>query len=347
MNYQVIHILSSLGESDKELLNEIQWTFPLITRPFDTIAKKFDTTPEIIKEKLNHLKEIGVLRQLSAIFDTRKLGYTSSLVAMEIEHDKLDYVASQINRHPGVSHNYERDHQFNLWFTLAVPPGADLNSELEKFNVLKGIKKVRMLPTLQLFKIGVKLDMVDDKKHEVAPTEEKKEIKNIKFEPTEEDKDFIRELQKDMEIIDEPFVNAAKNLGITEDELFSKMKHYESMGVLRRFAAILRHRQVGFTANGMIVWKVPEDRITSVGETLGSFPQISHCYERPTYDDWPYNVFSMIHCKTHDEAYDVAKTIQNQIDVNDYKILFSSREFKKTRVEYFVENSFSLEDTAA
>ena len=339
--------MSSLAESDKELLNEIQWTFPLVTRPFDAIAKKFDTTPEIIKEKLNNLKEIGVLRQLSAIFDTRKLGYTSSLVAMEIEHDKLDHVASQINRHPGVSHNYERDHQFNLWFTLAVPPGADLNSELEKFNVLKGIKKVRMLPTLQLFKIGVKLDMVDDKKHEVAPTEEKKEIKNIKFEPTEDDKDFIRELQKDMEIIDEPFVKAANNLGITEDELFSKMKHYESLGVLRRFAAILRHRQVGFTANGMIVWKVPEDRITSVGETLGSFPQVSHCYERPTYDDWPYNVFSMIHCKTHDEAYDVAKTIQNQIDVNEYKILFSSREFKKTRVEYFVEHSFSLEDTVA
>ncbi|MDO7697660.1 MAG: Lrp/AsnC family transcriptional regulator [Nitrosopumilus sp.] len=339
--------MSSLGESDKELLNEIQWTFPLVTRPFDAIAKKFDTTPEIIKEKLNNLKEIGVLRQLSAIFDTRKLGYTSSLVAMEIEHDKLEHVASQINRHPGVSHNYERDHQFNLWFTLAVPPGADLNSELEKFNVLKGIKKVRMLPTLQLFKIGVKLDMVDDKKHEVAPTEEKKEIKNIKFEPTEDDKDFIRELQKDMEIIDEPFVKAANNLGITEDELFSKMKHYESLGVLRRFAAILRHRQVGFTANGMIVWKVPEDRITSVGETLGSFPQVSHCYERPTYDDWPYNVFSMIHCKTHDEAYDVAKTIQNQIDVNEYKILFSSREFKKTRVEYFVEHSFSLEDALA
>ena len=319
----------------------------MVTRPFDAIAKKFDTTPEIIKEKLNNLKEIGVLRQLSAIFDTRKLGYTSSLVAMEIEHDKLDYVASQINRHPGVSHNYERDHQFNLWFTLAVPPGADLNAELEKFNVLKGIKKVRMLPTLQLFKIGVKLDLVDDKKHEIAPTEEKKEIKNIKFEPTEQDKDFIRELQKDMEIIDEPFVQAANNLGITEDELFAKMKHYESMGVLRRFAAILRHRQVGFTANGMIVWKVPEGRITSVGKTLGSFPQVSHCYERPTYDDWPYNVFSMIHCKTHDEAHDVAKTIQNQINVDEYKILFSSREFKKTRVEYFVENSFSLEDTAA
>ena len=339
--------MTSMDELDKELLNEIQWTFPLVTRPFDAIAKKFDVSSETVKTRLNHLKEIGVLRQLSAIFDTRKLGYSSSLVAMEIEPDKLEFVANQINRHPGVSHNYERDHQFNLWFTLAVPPGSDLQTELKKFDVLEGIKKVRMLPTLQLFKIGVKLDMVEDKKHKVAPTEEKKEIKNVKFNPTEEDKDFIRELQKDMSIIDEPFVKAAHNLGITEDELFSKMKYYENIGVMRRFAAILRHRQVGFTANGMIVWKVPEDRITKVGEKLGSFPQISHCYQRPTYPDWPYNVFSMIHCKTQDEANDMAKTIQDQIHVDDFRILFSSREFKKTRVEYFVESSFTLEETVS
>ena len=340
----VIDYMTSMDDLDKEILNEIQWSFPLVTRPFDAIAKKFNTTPEIIKERLNSLKEIGVLRQLSAIFDTRKLGYTSSLVAMEIESDKLEDVANQINRHPGVSHNYERDHQFNLWFTLAVPPGIDLKQELEKFNVLKGIKKVRMLPTLQLFKIGVKLDLVDDKKHDIAPTEEKKEIKNTKFEPTEQDKDFIRELQKNMDIIDEPFVNAANNLGLTENEVFEKMKHYEDIGVMRRFAAILRHRQIGFTANGMIVWKVDNDKISEVGSKLGSFPQVSHCYERPTYPDWPYNVFSMIHCKTQDEAYDVAKTIQDQIHVDDYNILFSTREFKKTRVEYFVENSFSLEE---
>ena len=339
--------MTSMDELDKELLNEIQWTFPLVTRPFDAIAEKFDVSPETVKTRLNHLKEIGVLRQLSAIFDTRKLGYSSSLVAMEIEPDKLEFVANQINRHPGVSHNYERDHQFNLWFTLAVPPGSDLQNELKKFDVLEGIKKVRMLPTLQLFKIGVKLDMVEDKKHEVAPTEEKKEIKNVKFNPTEDDKDFIRELQKDMSIIDEPFVNAANNLGITEDDLFSKMKYYENIGVMRRFAAILRHRQVGFTANGMIVWKVPEDRIAEVGEKLGSFPQISHCYQRPTYPDWPYNVFSMIHCKTQDEANDMAKIIQDQIHVDDFRILFSSREFKKTRVEYFVESSFTLEETVS
>ena len=204
-----------MDKLDTEILNEIQWTFPLVSKPFDEMAKKFGISSDEVKTRLVQLKRKGVLRQLSAIFDTRKLGYTSSLVAMEIEPDKLESVAHQINRHPGVSHNYEREHEFNLWFTLAVPPGTDLEKELGKFSKLVGIKKTRMLPTLQLFKIGVKLDMVDDKKHEVKPSEEKKKVVDVKFVPTEEDKEFIRELQKDMEIVDSPFQKAAKNLGMT------------------------------------------------------------------------------------------------------------------------------------
>lgn len=336
--------MASMDDLDKEILNEIQWTFPLVSQPYHDIAKKFKISPEIVKERLTTLKKIGVLRQLSAIFDTRKLGYKSSLVAMEIDSDKLDYVAQQINRHPGVSHNYERNHQFNLWFTLAVPPDSDLKSEVDKFSKLEGIKKIRLLPTIQLFKIGVKLDMVDEKKHEIKPSEEKKKFSNVKFNPTEEDKEFIRELQKDLEITDKPFSKAAQKLGMTEEQVFDKLRKYEEIGVMRRFAAILRHRDVGFVANGMIVWKVPEERITDVGAKLGAFPQVSHCYQRPVYPDWPYNVFSMIHCKSEDEAQDVAKIIQKQIGVNDYKILFSAREFKKTRVEYFVEQNFSLEE---
>jgi len=337
-------ILATLDNLDKEILNEIQWTFPLTSQPYHEIAKKFDISLETVKERLINLKKIGVLRQLSAIFDTRKLGYKSSLVAMEIEPDKLDYIAAQINRHPGVSHNYERNHQFNLWFTLAVPPGTDLKTEVDKFSKLKGIKKVRLLPTIKLFKIGVKLDMVEEKKHEIKPSEEKKKIHDVKFVPTEEDKEFIRELQKDLEIVDNPFSKAAKKLGLTEEQIFGNLKYYEEIGVMRRFAAILRHRDVGFVANGMIVWKVPEERIAEVGEKLGSFPQVSHCYQRPVYADWPYNVFSMIHCKSEDEAQEVTKTIQNQINVAEYTILFSAREFKKTRVEYFVEQNFSLEE---
>jgi DNA-binding Lrp family transcriptional regulator len=330
---------------DKEILNEIQWSFPLVAEPYKELAKRFHISDDEMKKRITQLKSIGVLRQLSAIFDTRRLGYKSSLVAMAIRPDKLEHIANLINRHPGVSHNYERNHEYNLWFTLATPPGTDLKTEVDKFGKLDGIIKIRLLPTIKLFKIGVKLDMVDEKKHEVAPTEQKKEIKEIKFNPTEEDKEFIRQLQKDLEVTDRPFLSAAQSLGMSEDQVFEKLRYYEEIGVMRRFAAILRHRDAGFVANGMIVWRVPEPRIEEVGATLGAFPQISHCYQRPVYSDWPYNVFSMVHCKSIAEAEDMAKEIQGHIKVDDYRILFSSREFKKTRVEYFVEHEFSLEET--
>jgi DNA-binding Lrp family transcriptional regulator len=337
--------MASLDSLDKEILNEIQWSFPLVSEPYKELAERFHLTVDEMKKRISNLKSIGVLRQLSAIFDTRKLGYKSSLVAMSIEPDRLDYVANQINRHPGVSHNYERNHEYNLWFTLATPPGTDLKTEVDKFSKLGGINKVRLLPTIKLFKIGVKLEMVDEKKQEVKPSEEKKQIIETKFAPTEKDKEFIRQLQKDLEVVDRPFLQAAKNLGMTEDQVFEQLRQYEKIGVMRRYAAILRHRDVGFTANGMIVWNVPESRIEEVGEILGAFPQVSHCYQRPSYQDWQYNVFSMVHCKSIPEAEDVAKEIQQQIKVDDYRILFSSREFKKTRVEYFTENEFKIEET--
>ena len=199
-----------------------------------------------------------------------------------------------------------------------------------------------MLPTIRLFKIGVKLDMVEEKKHEVKPSEEKRRISNVRFEPTEDDKEFIRQLQKDLPITGEPFAGYAAKLGMTVRDIFAKLEAYQEIGVLRRFAAILRHRDAGFTANGMIVWNVPEGRIDEVGEKLGAFPQVSHCYQRPTYPDWPYNVFSMIHCKSVEEANRVASQIEGHVGVHEYRMLFSSREFKKTRVEYFVEGGFSL-----
>ena len=326
---------------DKEILNEIQWTFPLVARPYDDIAKKFGVPASEVKSRLLRLKKSGVLRQLSAIFDTRRLGYKSSLVAMQIEPQRLEQVAYLINEHPGVSHNYERDHRFNLWFTLAVPPGSDLKSEVDKFQKIPGITAVRMLPTIQLFKIGVKLDMVDEKKHEVAPSEEKKQVRNTEFHPTEDDKEFVRQLQKDLDITDRPFLAAAEKLDMTEDQIFERLRHYEGIGVMRRYAAILRHRDAGFVANGMIVWKVPSERVDEVGNRLGAFPQVSHCYQRPVYPDWPYNIFSMIHCKSQGEAREMAKTIGGQINIDDYTILFSSREFKKTRVEYFTERQIA------
>ena len=324
--------------TDKAIINLIQWDFPLFARPFVEIGKRLNISEDEAIERTKAIKETGVIRQINAIFDTRRLNYKSALVAMSIKPDKLEYVANEINKHPGVSHNYERNHEYNLWFTIAVPPDGVIQHDLDRFAKLDGVIKYRLLPTLKLYKIGVRLDMMNDDPDSPQPTDKPKDVEKVPFTASERDKEFIRELQRDIEIVREPFAEPAKRLSISVEELFAKAKEYERIGVMRRFAAILRHRDAGFVANGMIVWKVPEEKIDEIGMKLAEFPQVSHCYRRPVYQDWPYNLFSMVHARTNSAAEKLAIEMSKHVGITDYRILFSSREFKKERVKYFEEN---------
>jgi siroheme decarboxylase len=324
-----------LDEVDKKLLNEIQWSFPLAQRPFLEISKRHIISEDEVINRISRLKQMGLIRQINAIFDTRRLGYKSALIAFSVKADKLDDVAAQVNSHSGVSHNYERNHEFNMWFTLAIPPNDSMKAVLEKMAALEGVVKYRLLPTLKLYKIGVKLDMVNNDIEKPEPTDSVKELNTAKIVLTEQDKDFVRELQKDLELIPEPFEKSARRLGISSEELFARAKKYERNGVMRRFAAILRHRDAGFSANGMIVWNVPREKVDAVGYKIASFPQVSHCYQRPVYEDWPYSLFSMIHARSIEAAEAMALQISNTVQIKDYRILFSSREFKKERIRYF------------
>jgi DNA-binding Lrp family transcriptional regulator len=296
-----------LDAVDKKLLNEIQWVFPLADRPYLEIARRHGISEGEVMRRVAAMKEMGLIRQINAIFDTRRLGYKSALVAFAVRPDRLDRVSMKVNEHPGVSHNYERNHEYNMWFTLAVPPGSDMKKDLDRMAALDGVVKYRVLPTLKLYKIGVKLDMVNDDADKPKPT-----------------------------VVPEPFKELADNLGIATAELFAKAKEYECIGIMRRFAAILRHRDAGFVANGMVVWNVPEDRIDEVGFKLATFPQVSHCYRRPIYQDWRFNLFSMVHARTLQAAEKMAAEMSETIGIKDYQILFSLREFKKERVKYFV-----------
>ncbi|HEY1211854.1 MAG TPA: Lrp/AsnC family transcriptional regulator [Nitrososphaera sp.] len=325
-----------LDAIDKKLLNDIQWVFPLVDRPYLEIAKKHEILEEDVMRRISILKEMGIIRQINAIFDTRRLGYKSALIAFAVKPEKLDNVAEIVNKHPGVSHNYERNHEYNMWFTLAVPPGSDIKQDLYKMASLEGVIKYRVLPTLKLYKIGVRLDMVNKDQDRPRPIDIVKEINSEKGKITERDRKFIRELQKDLAVVSEPFKDVANNLDITTAQLFAKAKEYEETGIMRRFAAILRHRQAGFVANGMVVWHVPDDMIDKVGFRLAAFPQVSHCYRRPTYPDWRFNLFSMVHARTLQAAEKIAAEMSEIVSISDYQILFSSREFKKERVKYFV-----------
>ena len=317
---------------DRQLLNLAQKEVPLVARPFEALAHELGTTEDDVIERLSVWRDQKkVIRQISAIFDTRKLGYRSMLVAMRIPSDRIDEGAKLVNEHPGVSHNYERDHEFNLWFTIAVPPGMSLEAHVDRLHDLVGAETTRMLPTLKMFKIEVRLDVEEGVSNADSPPPPKVEIPPLR----DDDIRAIRALQQDMPLVSRPFAAEAEGEGFTEDELLAYAQKFVADTRMRRCAAILAHRRAGFLANGMGVWKMDEDRAEELGYKIASFPQVTHCYERPTYEDWPYRVFSMVHARTEDKVREVIEDIADETGLREYDILFSTKEYKKTRVPYF------------
>lgn len=329
--------MEHLNELDKELLNILQTDFPLDSEPFKELAEQLNTSEEEILERTKAMKDSGLIRQLSAIFDTKSLGYKSSLVAMKIPEAEIDAKAAIINEHPGVSHNYKRDHEYNLWFTIAVPPGETIEEHVNTLAEKVSAEDTLILPTIKMFKIGVKFDVTG--KEEATAKEKKthghKHRKNI--EPlTDAEIAVVRELQKDLPITGRPFLPAAETLNITEEELLNIAKDFQDKGIMRRFAAVLRHRKAGFTANAMGVWQAPEEKIEELGQQMASFKAVSHCYQRPSYPNWPYNLFTMVHAKTLEEAQEILKTMSEETGLTNYTYLVSTIEYKKERVQYFV-----------
>ncbi len=326
---------------DRQLLNIIQSSFPLKSDPFKIIGHQLGIPEEDAIQRVAVLKKKNVVRQISAIFDTRRLGYKTCLVAARFPHGSLTRAAHHINQHPGVSHNYARNGFFNLWFTIAVPPGEVLEDTVDRLAKETRAEAVRIMPTIRFFKIGVNFDMVEEQGAAYdyySPDGFKDGQANWNKVETVTDFEvqIIRELQEDVPLTPRPFEGMAKRLGITEEELFSYGKGFQERGLMRRFSAVLHHRRAGFRANGMAVWKVSPDRSEEVGRIMAAHLAVTHCYERPTFPDWPYTHFSMVHATSKEGCEEIAREISHQTGITEYQVLYSYREYKKTRVRYFV-----------
>jgi siroheme decarboxylase len=329
-----------LDDLDKRLLNLMQGRFPIAPRPYQHVAAEAGVEEQEALARVQRLLDDRIIRQVTPIFDTRALGYSSMLVAAKVDPENPWRAARVINEHPGVSHNYLRNHEFNIWFTIATEPDSPLGLEgtLEVLGRLAGAESIRQLPTLKLFKIRMDLEMEGGtealaKAVEAVPPAETEAQSYDEF-----DVEVIRALQGDMPVVPAPYVPAAERLGIPQERLLSHLEGMQQRRLLRRVAAILYHRRAGFSANGMGVWKVPDERIMELGPQMAAFRGISHCYQRPTYEDWPYSIFTMAHGRSKEECDAILDSIADHTGITDRSTLYSSTEFKKIRLLYFTRD---------
>jgi len=330
-----------LSDADKKLLNAMQGRFPLEPRPYARVAAEAQMTEDEAIVRVAELIGDRIIRQVTPIYDTRAFGYGSMLVAAKVDPEHPWRPAKIVNSHPGVSHNYLRNHEFNMWFTIAVEEDSKLGLQgtLDVLQELTGAESIRQLPTLTLFKIRMDLEMAGDTKSLASQGEAVAPASAEKVPFDDFDRAVVRATQGDLPVVREPYAAAAAELGITQEALLDHLAGMQERGLLRRVAAILFHRRAGFSANGMGVWKVPEDRIAEVGPQMAAFRGISHCYQRPTYPDWPYALFTMAHGRSKEECDAILDAIATEIDcIEGRAVLYSSTEFKKIRLLYFTDD---------
>jgi siroheme decarboxylase len=331
-----------LDESDKRLMNLLQSSFPLGAEPFALVAAEAELELDDVLARTRRLLDERIIREITPIFDTRALGYESMLVAAKVDAEHPQRAAQVVNSHPGVSHNYLRTHEFNLWFTIATPPDSELGlaGTLDVLMREAGAESMRQLPTLTLFKINMNLEM-EKGTDALAAAVDASPPRELEAQPYDDrDVAVIRALQGPMEPVARPYDSAAAELGMTTEELLEHLRGMVERKLLRRVAAILFHRRAGFSANGMGVWKVPEAEIMETGRRMASFRGVSHCYQRPTYEDWPYSVFTMAHGRSKEECDAILDSIAEECGMGpeDRATLYSSTEYKKIRLHYFTDD---------
>jgi DNA-binding Lrp family transcriptional regulator len=318
----------------------MQGSFPLDPRPFARVAEQAGVTEEQVLADVRRLLDDRIIRQVTPIYDTRALGYGSMLVAAKIDPEHPWRAAKIVNSHPGVSHNYLRNHEFNMWFTIAVEEDSALGLQgtLDVLQELTGAESIRQLPTLKLFKIRMDLEMEGDTRALASQGVAEDPVELDKQPYDEFDRAVIRATQGDMPIVPEPYAAAAAELGVTVPGLLEHLEGMRERGLLRRVAAILFHRRAGFSANGMGVWKVADERVLEIGPQMASYRGISHCYQRPTYADWPYSIFTMAHGRSKVECDAILDAIADAFGIAERATLYSSTEFKKVRLQYFTDD---------
>lgn len=334
-----------MDETNQILLNACQDKFPIAVKPYEILGKYANITEKDAFIRMQGLRNEGVIRRLGGVFDSRRLGYFSTLCAAKVPEEKIPNLAKLLLDIPGVTHNYIRDHEYNVWFTLIARSRNVAEQILQTIRNISGISEVHSLPAIRLFKINVNFEIGTIwGVHDLVPkTTRMTDLRSLRqrdespYELTITDKKLIKELQMDLPDSVTPFTIIAQKILRPVEQVISDTQRLLDAGVIRRFGAVLRHQKAGFVANSMGVWQVKPDQAEQVGEKMATFKEVSHCYQRPTLPDWPYNLFTMVHGRTKEDCGDIMEKISLATGVGNYSMLFSTAELKKSSMQYFID----------
>jgi DNA-binding Lrp family transcriptional regulator len=318
-------------QGQNHLIRAIQAGVPFARRPFERIGAEIGLSGDDVLEGLHLLRDQGILREISAVLEGHVLGYDSAVVAGVVPAADLDRVVAVVNAHPTVTHNYLRNHHYNLWFTVAVPREMSLEETVRILASEGRVPAFYALRRTRVFKIGVNFDPeTRQNRSAVTPVSKVEPI-----EVSERDARLFRALQTPLPLAERPFDELATREDVDPEEILAFGRRHLG-GAIRRYIGTLRHRKLGVRANAMVVWRVADEQLEEAGLRLAGAPEVSHCYARNAIDGFPYTLYSMVHGPDQESCREVAERLAREAGIADYAVLFSEREFKKVRLRYFL-----------
>ncbi len=322
-----------LDDLDRTLINGLQKDFPLVARPFGALAVRLGTDERDVLRRVEDLKSQGLIRQIGPVVDGRRLGYRSTLLAMKIDAQDIPRTEKAIAAHNGISHAYERNHDFNVWVTLAVPSAEDIEAAVADLQLATGATEAVSLPAVRVFKIGVFFDMTSEGETMPGAVPEAERAPAVL---SSIETKVLNVLQTDLPLVEEPFAVLGARAGLDAGGFLSVVGTLRDKGVIRRFGASVNHHRAGFASNVMSCWAVTPAGIERAAAVMSASAAVSHCYERCIGRTWRYNLFAMVHGHSTDECEATVSGIASATGIDDHASLHTVREIKKARLKYRV-----------
>ena len=309
---------------DTRLLDAFQRDLPLVERPFAAMGEALGLAEDEVIARLAAAQADGRITRVGATCRPNTAG-ASTLAALAIPAPRIEEVAAIVGAEPGVNHSYLREDDWNLWFVATAPDPAALDACLARIEAATGLR-VLSLPLLRPFNIDLGFPLTGPRT--ALGLDRAADMDVLR----DDDRPLMQALSAGLALVPRPFAALADRLGRTEAEVIARIGTLARARILTRVGVIVRHRALGWAANAMVVWRLPEQAIEPAGRALAQVPGVTLCYRRRTVPglwDWP--LFCMIHARSRPEALEVldrARALPELARV-PHKVLFSTRCFKQ------------------